>query len=330
MWNDRESRIRLSRRTILSAVGALGAGGVIGAVAGAAPAAKSRPRVAGSCTLIPQETEGPYPLRAILSNSSIVRGDVTEGRPGVPLTLQIKLQNINDNCLPISNAAVYIWHCDKDGVYSGYSQPGVNTVGQTFMRGVQVSDADGAVNFATIFPGWYIGRLTHIHFQVYLANNLGGTAIATSQIAFPFDIVRDVYHSSLYAAHGQNTSVTTFAADNVFNDGATYQMLALSGSVAAGYVGTLTVGIAGLGAGTASEIDRTMNWAESVYATLFSPTKPATQSMGGYTYRYYADSQTYLGVKSGRVYLLGPITNQQISDLGSFNTFFDQARAAGY
>jgi len=200
---------------------------------------------AGSCAIIPQETQGPYPLLAILSNTAMVRQDITEGKTGVPLTLRLKLVNVNGNCAPIANAAVYIWHCDKDGVYSGYStNTNGNTLGQTFLRGIQVSDANGEVTFTTIYPGWYAGRITHVHFQIYLADNLQVTATATSQIAFPQADTAAVYNSALYVSRGQNTSVPSFAADNVFSDGTTYQMATLTGDAANGYTATLTAGIA--------------------------------------------------------------------------------------
>lgn len=197
---------------------------------------------AGSCTLIPEETEGPYPLTAVLSNSAMVRSDITEGKTGVPLTLVLNLVDVNNNCAPISNASVYIWHCDKDGVYSGYSQPGADTRGETFCRGIQDVDSDGMVLFETIYPGWYTGRITHIHFQVFLFSS--STATATSQIAFPEEITRAIYDSTLYADHGQNGSVSGFSSDNVFSDGISYQLVEATGDVENGYVATLQVGIA--------------------------------------------------------------------------------------
>lgn len=194
----------------------------------------------GSCVLVPSETQGPYPLLSVLSDPEILRSDITEGLPGVPLTLRLQLVNVNAGCAPLSNVAVYLWHCDKDGVYSGYSQPGgINTTGEKFFRGMQSTDCDGVVTFQTVYPGWYIGRITHIHFQIYLED---GSLTATSQLAFPQDITQTVYASSLYT-HGQNTSVTSFAQDNVFSDGTSQQMLTLTGSTAAGYVATITVGV---------------------------------------------------------------------------------------
>jgi len=234
------------RRQALMTLGALG---LLGCGAGdpdssSSSGGSSGTGTSGSCALIPQETQGPYPLLTILSNSTMLRQDITEGKTGVALKLVLKLVNVNASCAAIANTAVYIWHCDKDGIYSGYSQPAANTVGATFCRGIQLTDSNGEVSFTTIYPGWYAGRITHIHFQAYLADNLTVAATATSQIAFPQDITTAVYNSTLYAARGQNTSVASFSADNVFSDGTTYQMATIAGDLTSGYTATLTVGIA--------------------------------------------------------------------------------------
>ncbi len=199
---------------------------------------------AGNCAVIPQETEGPYPLLAILTNSAIVRKDIRESKTGLPLTLSLTLTNVNNLCAPVTNAAVYIWHCDKDGQYSGYSstQNG-NHQGETYLRGIQVTDSSGQVSFTTIYPGWYAGRVTHIHAQVYINDNLAVTATATTQFAFSETVTTAVYNTSLYT-HGQNTSVTTNAADQVFSDGSSTQLLSLSGDTTSGYVASLTMSIA--------------------------------------------------------------------------------------
>lgn len=207
---------------------------------------------AATCAVSAQEVEGPYPLSTILSNTAIVRSDMTEGKTGVPLTIRLKLLDVNNSCAPISNAAVYIWHCDKDGLYSGYDNS--NNAGQaglTYLRGIQVSDSTGRVTFKTIYPGWYVGRITHIHVQVFLNNDTGTTAMATTQMAFPLAITAAVYNSALYPK-GQNTSVTSFAADNIFSDGTSTEMLTLSGSVVKGYVGGMVIGVDTSGATAAS------------------------------------------------------------------------------
>lgn len=171
----------------------------------------------------------------------MVRRDITEGKTGVPLSLTLNLVDVNNNCAPITNATVYIWHCDKDGLYSGYSQPSGNTIGETFCRGLQDVDEQGRVTFTTIYPGWYSGRITHIHFQVFLYNS--SIATATSQLAFPQSVTINVYNSSLYTK-GQNSSVISLAADHIFSDGTAYQMASISGDLDAGYQANLQVGIA--------------------------------------------------------------------------------------
>lgn len=191
-----------------------------------------------SCALIPTETEGPYPLLSILSNTAMLRQNILEDRTGIPLNVKLNLVNINNSCQPVTNAYIYIWHCDKDGEYSGYNQQ----LGKTFLRGIWSVDSTGSVTFQTIYPGWYTGRITHIHFQVYLTS-VAGTATATSQIAFPQEVTSLIYSTALYAARGQNTSVTSFAQDNIFSDGTSYQMATMAGNITDGFTATLTVGI---------------------------------------------------------------------------------------
>ena len=239
------------RREALGAFGALSAAPLMGLV-GPASAEETWSEqfdafdfaAARSCALIPKETAGPYPLLDVLQDPKMIRRDVTEGRPGVPLALTLKLVNVNAACAPVTNAAVYIWFCDKDGVYSGYQQPGHDTRGQTFMRGIQLSNDKGAARFTAIYPGWYTGRITHIHFQVYLNADTGGTATATSQLAFPQAVTKAVYASPLYAARGQNTSVPDFEHDGVFSDGVKLQLCKTKGSVELGYAAKLLVGVA--------------------------------------------------------------------------------------
>jgi protocatechuate 3,4-dioxygenase beta subunit len=194
----------------------------------------------GSCVLIPEETVGPYPLfNDIASAAMYQREDITDGKTGVPLQLTLNVVDVNNACAPVTTAMVYVWHCDKDGYYSGYAQQGADLRGQTFLRGVQTTDTNGQVTFATIFPGWYQGRATHIHFRVYLALDLH----ATSQLAFPSDVQKAVYNTALYAARGQNA--TTAASDGIFSDGVSYQLPSVTANAATGgYDAALTVGIA--------------------------------------------------------------------------------------
>ncbi len=193
----------------------------------------------GGCVLIPAETAGPFPWPAdgitLSTDTFFYRQDVTEGGAGVPFNLTLNVVNVNDSCSPIANAAVVIWHCDKDGNYSEFGAQ----AGKSFFRGIQLSDANGQVHFKTIYPGWYSGRTTHIHMQVFLSSHLS----ATSQMAFPEDITSTVYASSLYASRGQKD--TSNISDGVFSDTANtvYQTLSISGSVADGYNSEFTIGV---------------------------------------------------------------------------------------
>ena len=192
-----------------------------------------------TCVISPTETRGPYPdAVGMINNSSFFRRDITEGKPGIPLTLTLTVVNVNSACAAVSGLQVEIWQCDATGNYSEYSQPGFNGTGQTFLRGVQTTDANGQVTFTTIYPGWYAGRATHIHVDVYRS----GAIVKSTQIAFPETVSSAVYGSSVYAAHGQNTQ-TTNANDNVFSDGVTNELATVTGSVAAGYTAMLNVGI---------------------------------------------------------------------------------------
>ncbi len=205
-----------------------------------ARAARSDIRSGGGCVLIPSETRGPYPLD-LSSNSSMFRRVINETKTGVPLNVTLSIVNTNDNCAPLSNVRVDVWHCDKDGAYSGFNQPGIDTRGQTFCRGIQLSDANGQVQFKTIYPGWYAGRITHIHFEMYVSSLLS----ATSQLCFPDSLNAEVYATSLYSARGQNTSVANNAADMVFSNGFDYQLATIvKNNQTGGYDASLTVGIA--------------------------------------------------------------------------------------
>ena len=197
------------------------------------------------CVLIPQETRGPYPYD-LSTNAAMFRQDITEGNPGTPLNFTLTFVNTLDNCNPISNARIDIWHCNKDGYYSEFAnQPGYlgtqSHLNETFFRGIQLTDSNGQVTFKTIYPGWYNGRATHIHFEIYL----NAVLKATSQAAFPENISTAVYNSADYSAHGQNT--TTNASDNVFSDTSNtqYEMLTVTpNATTGGYDASLTVGVA--------------------------------------------------------------------------------------
>lgn len=194
-----------------------------------------------SCITTPQETAGPYPYD-LSADSAIYRTDITEGKTGIPLSLTLTIVNTSNSCTAISGARVDIWHCDKDGYYSEYSEPGYlgteDNTGKTFLRGIQLTDSNGQVKFTTIYPGWYTGRVTHIHVEVYINSVLK----STTQLAFPDSLNTTVYATSLYSAHGQNT--ITNSADQVFSDSYSSELLTISGDTTNGYTATFQVGVA--------------------------------------------------------------------------------------
>lgn len=187
----------------------------------------------GSCVVTNTETDGPYPLYTS-RGSTIQRVDITDGKTGLPLNMTFTIYNTNNNCNLLSNARVDIWHCDKDGYYSGYVNTGYlgsqDNTAATFCRGIQYTDTNGQVKFTSIYPGWYTGRITHIHAQIYVSSTLK----LTTQIAFPDAINTAVYNTSLYTAHGQNTSVANNAADQIFSDGYSNELATLTANSTTG------------------------------------------------------------------------------------------------
>ena len=173
----------------------------------------------------------------MINNQAFFRRDISEGRPGLALTLVLTIVDTNQSCQPLSNAAIEIWQCDASGNYSEYSQPGYNGTGQTFLRGLQVTDANGQATFTTIYPGWYAGRATHIHVDVFV-NSVNKK---TTQIAFPEATSAAVYASGVYASKGRNPTSNT--SDMVFSDGTSQELATLAGSVASGYTATLRIGV---------------------------------------------------------------------------------------
>lgn len=266
----------LSRRGILGIVG-LGAGAV--ALAACSPLATSAatpsasatgsatPSAAGTTTPtstpsasavllageIPDETAGPYPGDGsngpdVLEQSGIIRRDLrtslggTAVVEGVLAEVTLRITDVASGDAPFAGVAVYAWHCDAQGRYSMYSD-GVE--GETWLRGVQVADADGQVTFTTIVPGCYAGRWPHIHFEVYpdaASITDAGNAIATSQLALPQAMLETVYALPAYDGSARNLSGVSLTSDNVFGeDGGALQMATVTGDASAGYAASLVV-----------------------------------------------------------------------------------------
>jgi protocatechuate 3,4-dioxygenase beta subunit len=240
---------RISRRNLLETLGLAGAAMVAACSSSPTSASSTNNSTAittttgtssttGSCVVAAEETAGPYPDRlGMISNQAFLRQDITEGKSGLPLTLALTIVNVRQNCAAVSNASVEIWQCDATGNYSEYAQPGYDGTGQTFLRGVQVTNSAGIATFRTIYPGWYMGRATHLHVQVFV----NGAVVKTTQVAFPESVTASVYRTGVYAAKGQST--TNNASDNVFSDGTQTEMATLTGDTTSGYTATLTVGV---------------------------------------------------------------------------------------
>jgi protocatechuate 3,4-dioxygenase beta subunit len=206
----------------------------------------------GGSTAIPDETAGPYPGDGsngpdVLLESGIVRSDITSSfgssttvAEGIPLTMTLTVTD-SDSGDPLPGHAVYLWHCDREGRYSMYSD-GVER--ENYLRGVQEADDAGQVTFTSIFPACYDGRWPHVHFEVYESLDVAtssGDIVATSQLAFPEDVCADVYATDGYEQSVENLSRVSLDSDNIFSDGYDTQLAAMSGSVSSGYTADLTV-----------------------------------------------------------------------------------------
>lgn len=215
MHDDDVTSPILGRRQILRAASALGLFGLARTGVGAIGARDARapdvdfsdlvddPRYASVCTLTPSQTEGPYYL-----NLALNRSDITEGLAGLPTRVHLQVVRSAD-CSPIPNAVVDLWHARPDGDYSGFANQG--TQGQTFLRGIQTTDANGRATFDTIYPGWYPTRTIHMHLKVRPT----GQSVLTTQLYFPQRLTSRIYRSvAPYSAYGIGT--TTNANDGLF------------------------------------------------------------------------------------------------------------------
>ncbi len=218
-----------------------------------------------TCIADPSETNGPYPADGTntssgltsnaLTSSGVVRSDIrssflgssTATAAGVAMTLTITLVDVNATCAPLAGFAIYIWMCDAKGQYSLYNLPN-----ESYLRGVQVTDANGQATFNAIVPGCYSGRFPHIHFEVFSSLSTatsGRYASLIGQFAVPTAVCNAVYaDTTTYSGSATNFARTSISSDNVFGDNTTAQIvqqtLTMSGSVTGGYTANVLVGLA--------------------------------------------------------------------------------------
>ena len=258
-FSDRRTALKTGVGAIVGA-GAMASGWRLVAAqdasAGATPASPTN----DICVLTAEMTEGPYYL-----SGDLIRKDITEGRAGVPLKLKIGVLN-PDSCSPVENVAVDIWHCDALGYYSGVAANAPGTGDPTpadldtipednFLRGIQITDADGMVEFDTIYPGWYAGRAIHIHLKVHVGGSAedetetyeGGHTAHTGQLFFD-----ETTNDLVFQEEPYSTRVTTRLAndqDNILgsHDEEPGFLLSLTqvteGTAADGYIGAITLGV---------------------------------------------------------------------------------------
>ncbi|MBM7279098.1 3,4-dioxygenase subunit beta [Gordonia rubripertincta] len=261
-----DAKTLVTRRRMLGLVGA-GVGAVtLAACYPGSSSSSSAGSVSGSTTTaasgssiaeIPEETNGPYPADGtngvnVLQESGIVRSDLTSSLDGgttvegVPFELTFVVADMANGNVPFAGAAVYAWQCDAQGLYSMYSQGAED---ETYLRGIQVADTNGELTFKTIVPGCYTGRWTHIHFEVYPDEQSAtevANVIATSQLAFPPDMLTDIYALDAYAGSAKNLAGVGAAIsdDGIFAEGDwNLQVPTITGDITSGYVGKLAVGV---------------------------------------------------------------------------------------
>lgn len=189
-----------------------------------------------ACVVRPEVTEGPYYVDVDLIRSDIRTDNATgEAQAGTPLVLTFNVSQVSDSsCAALEGCTVEIWHCNAEGAYSGVSDPGFDTADQTWLRGAQVTDANGIATFTTIYPGWYSGRAVHIHFKVSPSEN----AVFTSQLFFDDGLSQQVFAQEPYTVKS-STPDTLNSTDSI------YQELLLLSTTASGegYAATFDIGI---------------------------------------------------------------------------------------
>jgi len=197
-----------------------------------------------ACLLAPVLTAGPYWLDEPLRRTDL-RSDSRPAAgagllPGVLLELALRVTTTSEEqCRPVHGAQVDIWQCDAQGVYSGV--PDLGTTGRDFLRGFQISDDAGWVQFLTVFPGWYPGRTVHIHAKVRTFDPFGGVVTEVSTQLFFDDALTDaILEMAAYAGRGPRD--TRNATDPVLGR-QPVRLVPITGDVSSGLRGVMDLGV---------------------------------------------------------------------------------------
>ncbi|KAF2023495.1 aromatic compound dioxygenase [Setomelanomma holmii] len=207
-----------------------------------------------SCILQAETTEGPYWV-----SGEYVRKDITDGNPGVPLTFDVQLIDTT-TCEPLNKVALEAWHCNSTGVYGGViaggngNQADATNINNTMFRGIQVSDADGVLQFDTTFPGHYTGRATHIHILAHINATLntanstltGGHVSHVGQLFFDQTLITAAEAVAPYTTNTQTLMLNK--NDGIFEQEAAtsdpvLNYVYLGDEVSEGIFGWVTVGL---------------------------------------------------------------------------------------
>jgi protocatechuate 3,4-dioxygenase beta subunit len=232
-----------NRREVLSLLGAAGSAVVIAThlpgIVGDAVAAPL------DCVVTPTQTEGPYFIDEKLLRNDI-RSDPASGlaKPGMPLRLRFSVMRVDGTrCAPLNGAIIDLWQCDASGTYSDVRdfQGLFDTRGQKLLRGYQLTDASGAAEFLTLYPGWYAGRAVHIHFKVRVPSAAGRDRELTSQLYFDEAVTDRVHASAPYNQKGQRD--TRNDADGIFRRADGSKLLVPLQETAQGFSGNVAVGL---------------------------------------------------------------------------------------
>ncbi len=240
----------ISRRQAIGLLAVAGAGVMLGCGGGTKTSTATTTTATAtsntSCTVTPEGEEGPYFVDD--SATGFARSDIrsnldgTNTQSAIPLTLSIYAYDSENSCAAMANVQIDIWHCNGSGIYS--AEDVEDTTGETWLRGYQITDANGLASFKTIVPGWYAGRTTHIHLRLrstYDSTTTGGTN--TTQLFFPQDVI-DTINTTISPYSAEGTNPTTNASDHVYSgetDGA--NLLTLSGDNTNGYTATIKINL---------------------------------------------------------------------------------------